>query len=182
MAEPKPGSRTILTLREIAARGEFGMTWRELAMQRGWHHGQASSTLSVLHKDGKLARLQQRRAGCSVYVLPEHVADRETTARRVFTKPCPNCADRATNPEPTEPPAPSPETIRAMINDAVETALEDQRFTILEKIDEERKLWDVRRNRRSVIGVRLGLDIAYNTVEGTQHPGLVPIQKGNGKN
>lgn len=68
--------RTVLA--EVGARGRYGATWSELANLTGWHHGQASGALSVLHKSGLLARLTERRQRSSVYVLPEHVADRPT--------------------------------------------------------------------------------------------------------
>lgn len=70
-------------------RGEFetliggadGITWKELAEIEGWHHGQASGVLSVLHKDNRIARLTERRNRCFVYVLPEHVNGRDTQAQ-----------------------------------------------------------------------------------------------------
>lgn len=55
-----------------------GMTWKDMAIRNGWHHGQASGVLSVLHKAGKIERLTERRDRCQVYVLPEYVNDRET--------------------------------------------------------------------------------------------------------
>lgn len=55
-----------------------GVTVKELREDLGWHHGQASSVLSCLHKDGKIARLTERRDRCLVYVLPEYVNGRET--------------------------------------------------------------------------------------------------------
>lgn len=57
---------------------EEGLTVREVRERTGWHHGQASSTLSVLHKAGKIARLEQSRDRCKVYVLPEYVGARAT--------------------------------------------------------------------------------------------------------
>jgi hypothetical protein len=49
-----------------------GLTWRELSDETGWHHGQASGVLSVLHKAGKIERLEKKRDKCHVYVLPEY--------------------------------------------------------------------------------------------------------------
>lgn len=66
---------TLMTLGEAGSRG---LTWRELGVIRGWHHGQASSVLSVLHMDGRIARLVERRDRCHVYVLNEYVNDRPT--------------------------------------------------------------------------------------------------------
>lgn len=57
---------------------EAGLTVADIRDRTGWHHGQASSALSVLHKEGKIARLQQRRGRCAVYVLPEYVNGRAT--------------------------------------------------------------------------------------------------------
>lgn len=62
----------------IDAGREQGLTWKELAWLHGWHHGQASGVLSVLHKTGRIARLTERRNRCAVYVLPEYVHGRET--------------------------------------------------------------------------------------------------------
>lgn len=56
-----------------------GMTWRELSEATGWHHGQASGVLSVLHKTARAARLRTKRERCQVYVLPSYVYDRPTS-------------------------------------------------------------------------------------------------------
>jgi hypothetical protein len=64
----------------LAEAGAHGRTWREVAAATGWHHGQVSGALSVLHKEGRIARLTQTRARCSVYVLPAYVGDRPTEA------------------------------------------------------------------------------------------------------
>lgn len=56
----------------------WGITVKELREKTGWHHGVASSVLSVLHKDGRLARLTERRDRCAIYVLPQYADDRET--------------------------------------------------------------------------------------------------------
>lgn len=58
--------------------GPQGTTWKELARAMGWHHGQASGALSVLHKEGRIARLAETRDRCQVYVLGQYVNDRET--------------------------------------------------------------------------------------------------------
>lgn len=65
-------------LSALDAGGFTGMTWAELANLTGWHHGQASGALSVLHKSGLISRLAERRGRCAVYVLPEYVDDRPT--------------------------------------------------------------------------------------------------------
>lgn len=66
------------TLKTLAYWEANGITWKELAGENNWHHGQSSSVLSVLHKVGKIARLTERRQKCFVYVLPEYVNGRET--------------------------------------------------------------------------------------------------------
>jgi len=65
------------TLVSLTRVGSDGLTWRELGERQGWHHGQASSVLSVLHKEGRIARLVLRRDRCHVYVLTDHVNERE---------------------------------------------------------------------------------------------------------
>lgn len=55
-----------------------GLTVKELVERTGWHHGQASSTLSTLHKGGRIERLATTRDRCKVYVLPEYVNGRAT--------------------------------------------------------------------------------------------------------
>lgn len=63
--------------------GSHGMTVVEFRNYMSFHHGQASSVLSVLHKGGRIARLADMRGAgegrrCHVYVLPENVNGRET--------------------------------------------------------------------------------------------------------
>lgn len=58
-----------------------GLTWSELSGLTGWHHGQTSGVLSVLHKRRLIDRLTQRRERCSIYVLPQYVQDRQTAAQ-----------------------------------------------------------------------------------------------------
>jgi hypothetical protein len=65
-------------LRYARLGGTYGLTVKELRDMTGWHHGQASSVLSVLHKEGKLERLTTRRDRCQVYVRPAYVMGRET--------------------------------------------------------------------------------------------------------
>lgn len=62
----------------LRKRGPGGGTWLELAMALRLHHGQISGPLSVLHKEGFVARLTEQRGKCSVYVLPEFVEGRAT--------------------------------------------------------------------------------------------------------
>lgn len=64
------------TISFLARQGTYGATWTELADEYGYHHGQASGVLSGLHKTEHIARLDQRRNRCKVYVLPEYVDGR----------------------------------------------------------------------------------------------------------
>ena len=68
---------------------EQGLTWHEVADLNEWHHGQASSALSILHKVGIIARLKERRNKSAVYVLPDFINGREISERKV--KVCKNC-------------------------------------------------------------------------------------------
>ena len=68
---------------------EQGLTWHEVADLNNWHHGQTSKVLSVLHKEGIIARLKERRNGSAVYVLPDYINGREVSERKVKT--CKNC-------------------------------------------------------------------------------------------
>jgi hypothetical protein len=77
------------TLLDLARVGTRGLTWKELGELRGWHHGQSSGCLSVLHLENLVARLAERRNRCSVYVLPEFVNGRKITERK--TKSCKHC-------------------------------------------------------------------------------------------
>lgn len=78
-------------LESLAWRSTDGVTWRELADEYGWHHGTASGVLSVLHKEGVIARLSTSRQRCKVYVLPDYVAGRETEKHGRKPRPCSNC-------------------------------------------------------------------------------------------
>ena len=69
--------------------GLTGITWSELANLYGWHHGQASGVLSVLHKEGHIVRLKARRNKSAIYVLGNYVNGREISERKVKT--CGNC-------------------------------------------------------------------------------------------
>lgn len=70
--------RQRITLTALAGAGPQGLTWKELAQKASWHHGQASGVLTVLHMAGRITRLTEKRDRCRVYVLPEHVNDRDT--------------------------------------------------------------------------------------------------------
>jgi len=65
-------AREIETLSWLALAGSGGLTYSELGEMAGWHHGQSSSVLSNLHKDGRILRLTIRRKRSKIYVLPEY--------------------------------------------------------------------------------------------------------------
>jgi hypothetical protein len=71
--------------------GTRGLTWKELGEKMGWHHGKASSVLSVLHQGGRIARLTEVRDRCKVYTHGEYVDGREVESHGRKPKPCPNC-------------------------------------------------------------------------------------------
>lgn len=81
--------RQSVTLRMINASKTYGMTWKELADETGWHHGQASGVLSVLHKEGLIERLAERRGKCAIYIGLNSVNGRKTSVRK--TKLCKHC-------------------------------------------------------------------------------------------
>lgn len=61
----------------LLSRGDMGATWQEVSNRLDLHHGQVSSVLTNLHRAGRIARLKETRHRCKVYVLPDHVRDRE---------------------------------------------------------------------------------------------------------
>lgn len=58
-----------------------GLTWKELGEIENTHAGQSSGVLSVLHKEGLVVRLKERRNRCSIYVAPIYVKEREVSPR-----------------------------------------------------------------------------------------------------
>jgi hypothetical protein len=79
-ADGTTSARQEMVYRHVAWWKETGVTVAKMRENTGLHHGQASSALSVLHKEGRIARLTERRDRCAVYVLPEYVNGRETAA------------------------------------------------------------------------------------------------------
>jgi len=69
------------TVRLVRWKGKEGLTWLQLAQITGMHHGSASGALSRLHRAGQIARLTEKRGRSAIYVLPEHVQGRETSAQ-----------------------------------------------------------------------------------------------------
>ena len=74
----------------IANSGFSGLTWIELQRILPLHHGTISGVLSVLHKEGVICRLSEKRDRCKVYVLPEFVGGR-VTEEQGRKKNCPHC-------------------------------------------------------------------------------------------
>lgn len=69
------------TLAALRSARERGLTYQELGSIFGWHHGKSSGVLSVLHKEGLIARLaNERRNRCAVYVAEAFVNNRATAA------------------------------------------------------------------------------------------------------
>jgi hypothetical protein len=77
------------TLNLLFDSGVLGMTWKELSDQTGWHHGSASGVLSVLHKEGLIVRLKEKRNRCAIYILERYVQGRELSDRKI--RRCGNC-------------------------------------------------------------------------------------------
>jgi len=72
--------RDVLDL--LGRQGSDGLTWSEAAYALDLHHGQASASLSALHKEDRIARLKERRGRSQIYVLPQYVGDREVAPFR----------------------------------------------------------------------------------------------------
>lgn len=90
-ADGTASARQRATLSALLDRGTRGLTWHELAERQGWHHGQASGVLSVLHKAGRVVRLAESRGRCRIYVHPLYVADRDTEPQGKTGTRCPHC-------------------------------------------------------------------------------------------
>jgi hypothetical protein len=88
-ADGTTGLRQRQTLTHVRHQEERGLTWKELSEITNWHHGSSSGALSVLHKDGILVRLTQRRNKCAIYVSPEFVNGRALAQRKIKT--CKHC-------------------------------------------------------------------------------------------
>ena len=72
-------TRQSLALQELRRRGWHGATSAEVGAVLGIPHQSYSAVMSVLHKEGLVARLQDRRGGREIYVLPQYVGDRPTS-------------------------------------------------------------------------------------------------------
>ena len=69
--------RQRMSLHRVQTQGERGLTWKELGEIENWHAGQSSGSLSVLHKEGFIYRLKEKRNRCSIYVTEEFIKGRE---------------------------------------------------------------------------------------------------------
>jgi hypothetical protein len=87
------GKRQKETLAFVTSRLWEGVTWKDVANHLNVHHGTASGVLSVLHKSGHLARLQETRGRCAIYVHPDYVHGRDIAeqGRKPQRHTCPNC-------------------------------------------------------------------------------------------
>jgi hypothetical protein len=95
--------RQRLVLASLEAAGEAGLT--ALEMRVLWEEtnpNKVSPACTVLHKEGLIVRLRERRGNHHVYVLPQHVGDRaeEPFVREESPKPRPmhNHRDRFLRP------------------------------------------------------------------------------------
>ena len=74
----------------LAGMGHDGLTTNEAAELLGLSVGTVSGQLSMMNRMGMAARLNDRRDGQSVYVLPKYVNGRETIPFRGYmAKPKP---------------------------------------------------------------------------------------------
>lgn len=74
------GQRQRLVLAILRDAVTRGLTVKDVREYTNWHHGQASSALTNLHRAGAIQRLSETRDRCKVYVLPEYAQGRETEA------------------------------------------------------------------------------------------------------
>lgn len=68
-----------------------GLTWKELAIATGWHHGTASGVLSVMHMAGAIVRTYTTRNRCKVYVHQNFKDDVKVEPYKKREKHCPHC-------------------------------------------------------------------------------------------
>jgi hypothetical protein len=82
-----------LALKYLKSRNDYGITWKELAIETGWHHGTASGVLSVLHQSGAIVRTIKTRNKCKVYVHQDY---KDQVIHEVYKKRekfCPHCGN-----------------------------------------------------------------------------------------
>ena len=82
-----------IALEGVARSGHHGITWYELSVATGKRQGTCGSSLSNLHRNGIIARLEETRAGAGIYVLPDNIRDRQTVPfnERGLKVRCPAC-------------------------------------------------------------------------------------------
>jgi hypothetical protein len=85
--------RQRISLYRVRTQGARGLTWKELGEIENWHAGQSSGSLSVLHKEGFIYRLKEKRNRCSIYVTEEYINGRETSERKVQDT-CKHCGGK----------------------------------------------------------------------------------------
>jgi hypothetical protein len=85
--------RQRISLYRVRTQGARGLTWKELGEIENWHAGQSSGSLSVLHKEGLVYRLKEKRNRCSIYVTEEYINGRETSERKVQDT-CKHCGGK----------------------------------------------------------------------------------------
>jgi hypothetical protein len=85
--------RQRISLHRVRTQGERGLTWKELGEIENWHAGQSSGSLSVLHKEGLVYRLKEKRNRCSIYVTEEYINNRATSERKVQDT-CKHCGGK----------------------------------------------------------------------------------------
>lgn len=76
MADPGEERRRELALTVVQAHGANGVIVAEAMEFLMVGHGEATTTLAALHRDGLVARLRDRRRKQEIYVVPEYVNGR----------------------------------------------------------------------------------------------------------
>ena len=64
----RPRVNKTVVLDWIESKKRVGATWKEVSDKFGYHHGQSSSVLTNLHKNGSLFAKKSKRGGCHVYI------------------------------------------------------------------------------------------------------------------
>jgi hypothetical protein len=82
-----------LALHLLKKAGLNGLTWKELSIATGWHHGTASGVLSVLHTSGAIVRTYTVRNKCKVYVHQDFKDEVKVEPRKKPEKFCPHCGN-----------------------------------------------------------------------------------------
>lgn len=82
MTDPGAQRRRELALTVVQAHGPNGVTVAEAQQFLMAGHGEATTTLAALHREGALARLKDRRRQQEIYVVPEYVNGRKLSPFR----------------------------------------------------------------------------------------------------